>query len=99
MVVPGNRGQSVGLINTATDFSQFFKPQEVQPLANQSKQQNYQQTLVPENKEEPVQIQQKSSYFNPTPALRWVRVILSTRCDSLSAATSSLIACISAGCM
>ena len=68
MVIPGNKGQSVGFINTASDFSQFFKPQQTQPVINQSKQENFQQTLIPKT-EEPIQIQQKSLYFTPTPVV------------------------------
>jgi len=68
MVVPGNKGQSVGLINTPADFSQFFKPQQTQPVVNQTQQENYQQTLIPQ-KEQSMEIQKKSSFFNPTPAV------------------------------
>ena len=66
MVVPGSKGQSVGLINTAGDFSSFFKPQQTQPVINQTQQQNYQQTLIPQ-KQQAVEPQQKSSFFSPTP--------------------------------
>lgn len=68
MVIPGSKGQSVGLINTAADFSSFFKPQETQPLTNQTQQQNYQQTLIPQ-KQQTVESQQKSSFFTPTPVV------------------------------
>jgi hypothetical protein len=89
MVVPGNKGQSVGLINTPADFSQFFKPQQTQPVVNQSQQENYQQTLIPQ-KEQTMEIQKKSSFFNPSPA-----VITSTskiNTDNLSKETTNSFA-------